>query len=261
MMKAEQAATSQAPPSKLKGMFGKKGKEVLTPPVELPPPASAYQQHIQTLGELLAVLQAERLKLSGCLELASRPTPASPALSAFMGDRSPAGLSNRMRSSSAWSIGSENESIYHDVMAPEFEFEQDSARDDYSSAPDLSSVSEASGAESDDEEAASNASATTASDGPPAPVRRTHLPAGVTGEEASIMSILRKNMGKDLSRITMPISFNEPLSALQRLAEEFESTSLLHQAARTEDPIDRICLVAAFLVSGMAPQRFRKVRK
>ena len=36
-------------------------------------------------------------------------------------------------------------------------------------------------------------------------------------------------MGKDLSRVCLPVYFNEPLSALQRIAEEMEYSELLDQ--------------------------------
>ena len=47
-------------------------------------------------------------------------------------------------------------------------------------------------------------------------------------------SVLKQAVGKDLTRLTMPVIFNEPLSFIQRLAEYFEYVDLLHQATRTE---------------------------
>lgn len=38
----------------------------------------------------------------------------------------------------------------------------------------------------------------------------------------------------------MPISFNEPLSFLQRLTEYMEYSQLLHQAHETTDPVQRM---------------------
>ncbi|CCA69158.1 related to OSH3-Member of oxysterol-binding protein family [Serendipita indica DSM 11827] len=91
--------------------------------------------------------------------------------------------------------------------------------------------------------------------------RRTRLPAPVTGDELSLLGVLRKNVGKDLSQITMPIGFNEPISILQRLAEDLEYSELLDQAVATDDPIERMCLVGAFAVSGYACTRLRAARK
>ena len=61
--------------------------------------------------------------------------------------------------------------------------------------------------------------------------------------------------------MTLPVSFNEPLTLLQRLAEELEYYDLLSQAAQTMDPTERLCLVAAFAVSGYANTKYRTGRK
>ena len=47
-------------------------------------------------------------------------------------------------------------------------------------------------------------------------------------------------LGKDLSRVSMPVSLNEPLSALQRLCEEVQYSELLDQAALLDNPYDRM---------------------
>ncbi|SGY63449.1 BQ5605_C007g04800 [Microbotryum silenes-dioicae] len=81
------------------------------------------------------------------------------------------------------------------------------------------------------------------------------------GQEFSMLSLLRKNVGKDLSTISFPVSTNEPLSALQRIAEEFEYTDLLDKAAATEDSIERLALVTVFAISGNAGNKYRASRK
>uniref|UniRef100_A0A1I8FSC3 Oxysterol-binding protein n=1 Tax=Macrostomum lignano TaxID=282301 RepID=A0A1I8FSC3_9PLAT len=48
----------------------------------------------------------------------------------------------------------------------------------------------------------------------------------------------------------MPISFNEPLSFLQRVTEYLEYSKLLFQAARSDDPVQRLEYIAALVVSG-----------
>lgn len=60
---------------------------------------------------------------------------------------------------------------------------------------------------------------------------------------------LKTCVGKDLSRISLPVWFNEPLSFLQRTAEDIEYSSLLDSAAASDDPLERAALVAAFVVS------------
>ncbi|KAG5639369.1 hypothetical protein H0H81_003513 [Sphagnurus paluster] len=85
--------------------------------------------------------------------------------------------------------------------------------------------------------------------------RRTQLPSSPIGDEGSLFAILKKNVGKDLSTITFPVTFNEPLTLLQRAAEEVEYYSVLDEAANTDNPVDRICYVAAFAVSSYAHTR------
>lgn len=83
--------------------------------------------------------------------------------------------------------------------------------------------------------------------------RRTVLPAPRphTGG-LSLWNLLSKNIGKDLSQVSMPVALNEPLNALQRLCEELEYSELLDRAANTEDPYERMVQVAAFAVSAYA---------
>ncbi|TKS75050.1 Oxysterol-binding protein-related protein 1 [Collichthys lucidus] len=59
---------------------------------------------------------------------------------------------------------------------------------------------------------------------------------------------------QELSKITMPVIFNEPLSFLQRLTEYMEHTYLIHQANTTSDSVERMKCVAAFAVSAVASQ-------
>lgn len=76
--------------------------------------------------------------------------------------------------------------------------------------------------------------------------RRTVLPATGTGNShIGIMNILYNNIGKDLSRISMPVALNEPLSLLQRLSEELEYSELLDIANTIDDPYER--MVSSFL--------------
>ncbi|XP_054479056.1 oxysterol-binding protein-related protein 1-like isoform X2 [Anoplopoma fimbria] len=84
---------------------------------------------------------------------------------------------------------------------------------------------------------------------------RTSLPTPMfSRNDVSIWSILKKCIGMELSKIAMPVIFNEPLSFLQRLTEYMEHTYLLHQANATTDSVERMKCVAAFAVSAVASQ-------
>ena len=56
---------------------------------------------------------------------------------------------------------------------------------------------------------------------------RQALPSPTPSADLNIFGVLRKNVGKDLSKVSMPVSFNEPLNMLQRLCEELEYSELL----------------------------------
>ncbi|CAO2645061.1 Oxysterol-binding protein-related protein 7 [Lemmus lemmus] len=82
------------------------------------------------------------------------------------------------------------------------------------------------------------------------PPRRRCLPAASgPGTDVSLWNILRNNIGKDLSKVSMPVQLNEPLNTLQRLCEELEYSNLLDQASRMTDPCERMVYIAAFAVS------------
>ncbi|CAH9086190.1 unnamed protein product [Cuscuta europaea] len=86
--------------------------------------------------------------------------------------------------------------------------------------------------------------------------RRQKLPDPIEKEKAvSLWSVIKDNVGKDLTRICLPVYFNEPLSSLQKGCEEFEYSYLLDQAyehGKAGNSLLRILNVAAFAVSGYA---------
>lgn len=79
---------------------------------------------------------------------------------------------------------------------------------------------------------------------------RTCIPCDSTKmPPVNLWSILKGLIGKDVFRFPLPVNFSEPLSMLQRLAEDVEYAELLDKAAREKDPMLRIQFVSAFAVS------------
>uniref|UniRef100_A0A3B4FUG9 Oxysterol-binding protein n=1 Tax=Pundamilia nyererei TaxID=303518 RepID=A0A3B4FUG9_9CICH len=78
--------------------------------------------------------------------------------------------------------------------------------------------------------------------------RRSRIP-DKPNYSLNLWSIMKNCIGKDLSKIPMPVNFNEPLSMLQRLTEDLEYSELLDRAARCDSSLEQMCLVAAFSVS------------
>ena len=68
----------------------------------------------------------------------------------------------------------------------------------------------------------------------------------------SIQGILKSMIGKDMTKMTLPVSFNEPTSLLQRVTEDMEYTDLLDTAADRADSTERLVYVAAFAASEYA---------
>lgn len=90
------------------------------------------------------------------------------------------------------------------------------------------------------------------------PKHRLCLPAPCPNtSNISLWNILRNNIGKDLSKVSMPVQLNEPLNTLQRLCEELEYSELLDKAADTQDPFERMVYIATFAVSAYAPSFYR----
>lgn len=65
----------------------------------------------------------------------------------------------------------------------------------------------------------------------------------------SLWSILKSSIGKDLTKISFPVSFNECTSMLQRMAEDMEYDACLTVAAQEQDSLKRLAFVAAFAMS------------
>jgi len=95
------------------------------------------------------------------------------------------------------------------------------------------------------------------------PVRRRNNVKAPTIMPPSLIGFLRKNVGKDLSTISMPVSANEPTSLLQKAAENFEYSELLDTASKCQDSAERMLYVTAFALSSFSNARVkeRSIRK
>lgn len=89
--------------------------------------------------------------------------------------------------------------------------------------------------------------------------RRTRVP-DKPNYPLNLWGFMKNCIGKDLSKIPMPVNFSEPLSMLQRLAEDFEYTELLDKAAQCSDASEQLAYVAAFTVSSYATTSIRTAK-
>jgi len=61
--------------------------------------------------------------------------------------------------------------------------------------------------------------------------------------KVSFFSIIKENIGKELSRISVPVYFNDPTSLLQKCCASMEYNYLLDNASDEPNPIRRMGLV------------------
>jgi hypothetical protein len=91
------------------------------------------------------------------------------------------------------------------------------------------------------------------------PVKRRAAIQPPKTQPPSLIAFLRKNVGKDLSTIAMPVSSNEPTSGLQRLAEQLEYSELLDAAAgASAETGERLIYMAAFAISCFSSSRVKE---
>ncbi|KAM3179099.1 hypothetical protein ACTXT7_001237 [Hymenolepis weldensis] len=86
--------------------------------------------------------------------------------------------------------------------------------------------------------------------------RRTSIPPK-PNISLNLWSFLSNCIGKELTKIPMPVNFSEPLSMLQRLSENFEYSYVLDRAAACTNPLEQLAHVSAFVVSSYASTALR----
>nr|XP_057926515.1 oxysterol-binding protein 2 isoform X2 [Doryrhamphus excisus] len=141
---------------------------------------------------------------------------------------------------------------YFDAMEDSPAFITVTATDNTQHRRSQSSLSGASGGNSydwnQDDHISPNCNDVSGKELPPRRQRRTRVP-DKPNYSLNLWSIMKNCIGKELSKIPMPVNFNEPLSMLQRLTEDLEYHELLDKAARCDSSLEQMCLVAAFSVS------------
>ncbi|VDL18497.1 unnamed protein product [Hymenolepis diminuta] len=86
--------------------------------------------------------------------------------------------------------------------------------------------------------------------------RRTSIPPRPR-ISLNLWGVLKNCIGRELSRIPLPVNFNEPLSFLQRVTEDLTYSRCLDEAAQVSDPVTRMAWIAAFSVSCYATTAVR----
>ncbi|XP_057972463.1 oxysterol-binding protein-related protein 1C-like [Malania oleifera] len=94
--------------------------------------------------------------------------------------------------------------------------------------------------------------------------RRKKLPDPIEKEKGvSLWSMIKDNIGKDLTKVCLPVYFNEPISSLQKCFEDLEYSYLIDRAyewGKMGNSLMRILNVAAFAASGYASTEGRNCK-
>lgn len=235
------------------------------------PGKESYTEALGALSTIAEQLSAEHANLTFALQ--SKIPPVSGAADGTMHSlRSsakgiPSDLSSsRLSISSFHTTGTGNEGTFYDADAAEGSLHEDQAqeesRDESSGGEEIEDDGDSDADQEEDSKPVKGGGKSSDGASKSAVKYRSKLPATVSGDEVSLFSMLKKNVGKDLSTISFPVSFNCPLSLLQAACEEYEyAPELLERASKTQDWVERICLVAAFAVSSYSSTKLRASRK
>ena len=77
---------------------------------------------------------------------------------------------------------------------------------------------------------------------------------------ASIWYYVKEFVGKDVTKISLPIHLNEPLSVLHKAAEGFTYSGVLRKMILANDPVSRLEYLAAYFAICRASASFRFVK-
>ena len=67
----------------------------------------------------------------------------------------------------------------------------------------------------------------------------------------SIWTILKDSMGKDITKMSVPVYFNDPMNILQKCATSMEYVDLLDGAVAHPDSLKRLAIVAAYVITNL----------
>lgn len=85
------------------------------------------------------------------------------------------------------------------------------------------------------------------------PLTRLQLPwLKDPNAKVSFWAIIKDSIGKDISKLSVPVYFNDPTSLLQKCAQSMEYNSLLDRAATETDSLRRLALVAIHQVTALS---------
>ena len=68
----------------------------------------------------------------------------------------------------------------------------------------------------------------------------------------SIWAIIKDSMGKDISKMSVPVYFNDPANILQKCCASMEYCDLLDRAIAEPDSVKRLAYVAVYCITNLS---------
>lgn len=85
------------------------------------------------------------------------------------------------------------------------------------------------------------------------PLEREELPwLKDPNAKVSIWAIIKDSIGKDISKLSVPVYFNDSTSLLQKCAQAMEYNEILESAGEETNPFRRLGLIAIHQISGLS---------
>ena len=79
-------------------------------------------------------------------------------------------------------------------------------------------------------------------------------------QKINIWKVVKDSVGKELSKIAVPVYFNEPISFLQRFTEDLTYSEVIINACELEEPCLRLAYVACFAVTSYVSSAQRTMK-
>ena len=67
----------------------------------------------------------------------------------------------------------------------------------------------------------------------------------------SIWTIIKDSIGKDISKMSVPVYFNDPMNILQKCGTSMEYCELLDQAIEETDSLRRLAYVSSYVITNL----------
>jgi hypothetical protein len=79
-------------------------------------------------------------------------------------------------------------------------------------------------------------------------------------QKINVIKLIKESIGKDLSRVALPVYLNEPLSFIQRFSEDLAYSEIILNAVQAKDSVLRMAYACCFVVSTYCTSLYRTMK-